>query len=57
MKPLKLFVLGANAVFILWILYNAIDDGFRDITGIQGIVPLALMFLLIVNFLLLWRLK
>ncbi len=55
MKPIKYAVLAGNAIFILWILYNAIDSGFSDITRLQGIIPLAIMILLALNLVLLWR--
>ena len=55
MKILKYFTLGGNAVFILWILYNGVDEGFKGIATIQGIVPLVLAVLLAFNLILLLR--
>jgi hypothetical protein len=57
MKELKYIAFAGNTLFILWILYNGIDDGFRDIGSIQGIVPIVLVFLLALNLILLWRQK
>jgi len=57
MKSLKYIALFGNLIFILWILYNGIDDGFRQIGNIQGIVPLGLAILLALNCALLWKRK
>ena len=53
MKPLGYLALAGNAVFILWIIYNAIDSGFQDITSIQNILPIGLALLLALNIFLL----
>ena len=55
MKQLRFIALFGNIIFILWILYNGVDEGFRDIATVQGIVPIVLILLLILNFTLLWR--
>jgi hypothetical protein len=57
MKMLKYIALVGDGLFILWILYNGIDEGFRGINTIQGIVPLTLILLLILNLVLSWRAK
>jgi hypothetical protein len=57
MKVLRPIALAANTLFILWVLYNGIDDGFRDIGTVQGIVPITLVLLLILNLVLLLRRK
>ena len=57
MRQLTYVALIGNAVFILWILYNAIDVGFEDITRLQGIIPLAIALLLGLNLVLLLKLK
>jgi len=55
MKKLKYVVLFGNAVYALWILYNGIDDGFRDIASVQGVLPIGLILLLILDIALLWK--
>jgi len=57
MKQLKYLALSGDIIFILWIVYNGIDEGFKDIGTIQGIVPITLVLLLILNIALLWRPK
>ena len=53
MKPLKYIVLAGDMIYILWFLYNGIDEGFADIFTIRGIVPIGLVFLLVLNMLIL----
>ena len=55
MKRVRYIAILGNASFILWILYNGVDEGFHDIATVQGIVPLVLVILLIVNLMLLWK--
>ena len=55
MKLIKLIVLLGDILFILWILYNGVDEGFRAILSPQGIIPLSLAFLLLLNSILLWK--
>jgi hypothetical protein len=55
MKLLTYVALGGNALFILWVVYNAIDDGFQDIRSVQAIALLGLIALLALNIALLWR--
>jgi hypothetical protein len=57
MKPLRYLVLAGNAVFILWIIYNAIDSGFQDIGSLQNILPIGLAVLLVLNIFLLGKQK
>lgn len=57
MKSLKSIILFGDIIYILWILYNGIDEGFRNIFSVQGIVPAGLMLLLLLNFIVLWRQK
>jgi|GEM_PF-3234420 hypothetical protein len=57
MRKLKYPVLVANTLFILWVLYNAIDDGFSDITRAAGLIPLALAILLMINLVFVWKSK
>ncbi len=44
-----------NVMYILWILYNGIDEGFKDIASIQGLSYLGLLVLLALNLFLLYR--
>ena len=53
MNSLKYLALAGDTVYILWVLYNGIDEGFRDIGSIQGIVSIGLMLLLVLNIFLL----
>ena len=51
-KFLRLVAITGNGIFVLWILYNGIDEGFQG--NIYQIVSyLGLIFLLILNALLL----
>ena len=47
--------MAGDVLFVLWILYNAIDEGFKGINSIQGIVPLCLVVVLVINFVILWK--
>ncbi len=49
MKQLKYIAIFGNVIYILWIVYNGIDDGFRDIGSIQTISLIGLLVLLILN--------
>ena len=53
MKPLKYLALVGDMIYILWILYNGIDEGFRNILNIQAIAPIGLVILLALNIFLL----
>ena len=55
MKLIRYAALIGDAMYILWIAYNAIDDGFQDIGTIRGLVPMGLVVLLLLNLVLLWR--
>ena len=46
-----------DVAYILFLLYNGIDDGFRDILSVQSIAPIGMIFLLILNILLICQLK
>ena len=55
-KTKILDVIGSVAVFadclyILWILYNAVDDKFSSVGSIESIVLSSLIFLLLFNIL------
>jgi hypothetical protein len=55
MKSLKYIALVGNTVYILWILRNGIDEGFKGIGTVQAVSLTGLVFLLILNIILLWR--
>jgi hypothetical protein len=57
MKRAKYIAIAGDIIFILWVLYNGIDEGFRSIMSIQGIVPIGLMLLLLLNLIILWKQK
>jgi hypothetical protein len=44
-----------DVVYVLWILYNGIDEGFKDIGSVESIALIGLIFLLILNIALLYR--
>jgi hypothetical protein len=48
-------ILG-DMVFVLWITYNGIDEGFKG-TSIQVVSYISLMILLILNTVLIYRKK
>ena len=48
MKYLKYIALAGNTLYILWILYNAIDEGSSG-TLMQAVIPLGLVVLLVIN--------
>jgi hypothetical protein len=50
---LRLAALAGNALFILWLLYNGIDEGFRA-TPYQLMSYIGLTLLLILNSILLF---
>jgi hypothetical protein len=55
MKLIKYIALAGDTVFILWILYNAIDVGFQDFGSPQTILPMGLVVLLGGNIFLLLK--
>jgi hypothetical protein len=50
---LRYAALFGNVIYILWLLYNGIDEGFRGINTVQGIAVMGMMVLLILNIVLL----
>ena len=46
--------LAGNVAYILWIVWNGIDDGFKDIQSVQAASLLGLLCLLALNFFLLY---
>jgi len=57
MKSLKPIALIGNAAFILWIAYNGIDEGSRQVGKMEAISLTGLLILLALNFVLLWKSK
>ena len=57
MKSLKYIAIAGSVIYILWIIYNAIDEGFQDIGSVQAVAPIGLVLLLVLNLLLLRRQK
>jgi len=57
MNSYKSVVAIGNILFILWILYNGIDEGFKDILNLHGIIPIGLAVLLAFNTVLILRSK
>ena len=53
-KLLRYAVITGNAVFILWITYNGIDEGFSG-TMVQKVSYVGLLILLILNIILVYR--
>ncbi len=52
-RPLRLLVVLGNVLFVLWITYNGIDEGFSG-TLVQKASYISLMLLLLVNSVLLF---
>jgi hypothetical protein len=52
---LRTIAITGNALFVLWILYNGIDEGSQGATIYQIISYISLIFLLILNSFLLFR--
>ena len=57
MKLLKYLALVGNSIYILWILYNGIDEGFRAIRTVEAVALSGLVVLLILNIILLRKSK
>jgi len=54
-KPLKLLAIAGNIIFILWIVYNGIDEGSRSVGRVEILSLSALVCLLLLNIYLIWR--
>jgi hypothetical protein len=57
MKILRYVALAGNALYILWIIWNGIDEGSRNVGRLELTSLLGLLVLLAFNLLLLWRQK
>jgi len=51
---LRYLAVAGNMIYVLWIVYNAIDDGFRT-RGVELVSLLGLLLLLVLNVVLLSR--
>ena len=54
---IKYFVIIGDVAYILFLLYNGIDEGFKDIGSVQSIAPVGMIFLLVLNIFLLFHMK
>ncbi|HEY5220621.1 MAG TPA: LPXTG cell wall anchor domain-containing protein [Candidatus Paceibacterota bacterium] len=57
MKVLTYLIICGNILFVLWMVYNGIDEGFTGSTGPQIASYIGLTLLLILNSALLLRKK
>jgi len=53
MKLLRNIAIGVNALYILWMTYNAIDDGFQAGSMVQLASAIGMICLLVLNIFLL----
>ena len=49
--------MAGNLLFILWIVWNGIDEGSRNVGKVELISLTGLLVLLTFNFILLWKQK
>jgi hypothetical protein len=54
---LRYVAIFGNLIYILWILYNGINEGFKNIGSVQSVALIGLIFLLILNIFLLLDMK
>ena len=54
-KLLRYFAILGNIVFILWIIYNGIDEGSKGSTIVQDLSYISLVFLLSLDIVILYR--
>ncbi len=57
MRSLRYLALCGNALFVLWIVYNGIDEGSRNVGRVEAFSLGSLVALLALNFILLWQKK
>jgi hypothetical protein len=55
MRWIRSAVIAGNMLFILWVSYNAIDEGGKGVSMIEAASLIGLVILLLLNCLLLWR--
>lgn len=53
-KTLRYIALFGNPIYILWIIYNGIDEGFKA-TLVQKSSYIGILILLMINFFLLYK--
>jgi hypothetical protein len=51
----KYLAIFGNILFILWISYNGINEGFKGITPVQAVSYIGLIMLLVLNIFLFAR--
>lgn len=49
MKWLKYLTLFGDSLYIFWVLYNGIDEGFKNIGSVQSVAIMGLILLLGLN--------
>jgi hypothetical protein len=54
MKYLKNIALAGNIIFIFWIIYNGVDEGFRAAGRVEVFSLISLLCLLLLNIFLLF---
>ena len=55
MRPLRNIAIGVNALYILWMIYNGIDEGFQAASIVQMVSAIGMICLLVLNIFLLWN--
>ncbi len=56
-EAIKWLVIFGDMVYILFLLYNGIEEGLKDVGSVRSIAPTGMVFLLILNIILLCDLK
>ncbi|MGI9034500.1 MAG: hypothetical protein ACR2GD_00545 [Pyrinomonadaceae bacterium] len=54
-RLLRYIAIAGNIIFVLWILVNAIDEGFSGVGRVEIVSYIGLLFLLTLNVFLLCR--
>ncbi len=57
MKFLRYAALAGNVIYILWIVRNGIDEGFKGVGSVQAVSLAGLLCLLVLNSILVWKRK
>jgi hypothetical protein len=53
MKTIRYIAVVCNAIFVAWLLFNAIDEGFRAVNHVELVSMISLIALLLLNIILL----
>lgn len=53
MKTIRYIAVVCNAIFVAWLLFNAIDEGFRAVNRVELVSMISLIALLLLNIILL----